>query len=130
MSSRPLCISVTGLNATDNPAPGVSVIRALRRSAQQERFGLAYDALDQEFTLPRSFLMCFVAVSLSRLGAIFSAAGLYSRTCRAGCNRPDFGYRAARLYRRGSGAAAMELRRSCRLLDLAGSAQQNQPWQS
>ena len=48
MSAKPLCIGVTGLNATDNPAPGVGVIRALQASALPgERFiGLAYDAMD------------------------------------------------------------------------------------
>jgi hypothetical protein len=48
MGKKPLCIAVTGLNATDNPAPGVGVIRALRlNAAPGERFvGLAYDALD------------------------------------------------------------------------------------
>jgi len=49
MSSRrrPLCVAVTGLNATDNPAPGVAVIRALRVAHPEYRYvGLAYDALD------------------------------------------------------------------------------------
>ena len=45
--ARPLTIAVTGLNATDNPAPGVGVIRALRAANPQNHFvGLAYDALD------------------------------------------------------------------------------------
>ena len=40
-------IAVTGLNATDNPAPGVPVIRALRAADPHARIvGLAYDALD------------------------------------------------------------------------------------
>lgn len=30
MSRKPLTIAVTGLNATDNPGPGVSVLRSLR----------------------------------------------------------------------------------------------------
>lgn len=42
-----LRIAVTGLNATDNPAPGVPVIRALRAACSNcEIVGLAYDALD------------------------------------------------------------------------------------
>lgn len=43
-----LTVAVTGLNATDNPAPGVPVIRALRHAAAGEIHivGLAYDALD------------------------------------------------------------------------------------
>jgi carbamoyl-phosphate synthase large subunit len=46
-TARPT-IAVTGLNATDNPAPGVAVIRSLRESGgDAERLvGLAYDALD------------------------------------------------------------------------------------
>ena len=42
-----LTIAVTGLNATDNPAPGVPVIRAIRAAYPGCRIvGLAYDALD------------------------------------------------------------------------------------
>ena len=40
-------VAVTGLNATDNPAPGVGVMRALRAASPGDRLvGLAYDALD------------------------------------------------------------------------------------
>lgn len=51
MSERPLTVAVTGLNATDNPAPGVPVIRAIRAGAaaagrEVRVVGLAYDALD------------------------------------------------------------------------------------
>lgn len=86
MSSRPLCIGVTGLNATDNPAPGVGVIRALRRSAQQgERFvGLAYDALDPGIyapeIIPDVFLLPYpsqgLAPFLARLAYIQERVGL------------------------------------------------------
>ena len=45
--NKPITIAVTGLNATDNPAPGVGVLRALRESGPKDRLvGLAYDALD------------------------------------------------------------------------------------
>lgn len=44
---RALTVAVTGLNATDNPAPGVGVLRALQLASPQDRLiGLAYDALD------------------------------------------------------------------------------------
>ncbi|MCB9730502.1 MAG: ATP-grasp domain-containing protein [Deltaproteobacteria bacterium] len=44
---RPLTVAVTGLNATDNPGPGVPVIRAIRAACPDCRIvGLAYDALD------------------------------------------------------------------------------------
>jgi carbamoyl-phosphate synthase large subunit len=47
MSEKPITIAVTGLNATDNPAPGVGVLRALRQGGDKDRLvGLAYDALD------------------------------------------------------------------------------------
>jgi len=41
-------VAVTGLNATDNPGPGVAVIRALRQDPDFSGsvVGLAYDALD------------------------------------------------------------------------------------
>jgi carbamoyl-phosphate synthase large subunit len=46
--TRPLTIAVTGLNATDNPGPGVPVLRSLRESAREgeRHVGLTYDALD------------------------------------------------------------------------------------
>jgi carbamoyl-phosphate synthase large subunit len=45
---RPLTIAVTGLNATDNPGPGVAVLRSLRASGLpgERLVGLSYDALD------------------------------------------------------------------------------------
>ncbi|MCA9791592.1 MAG: ATP-grasp domain-containing protein [Candidatus Eremiobacteraeota bacterium] len=39
-------IAVTGLNATDNPAPGMAVVRCLREAGAHRFVGLAYDALD------------------------------------------------------------------------------------
>lgn len=46
--SRARTVAVTGLNATDNPAPGVGVIRSLLAGDLGETrvVGLAYDALD------------------------------------------------------------------------------------
>jgi carbamoyl-phosphate synthase large subunit len=43
-----LTVAVTGLNATDNPGPGISVIRSLRRHPDFSGrvVGLAYDTLD------------------------------------------------------------------------------------
>jgi carbamoyl-phosphate synthase large subunit len=44
-------VAVTGMNATDNPAPGVAVARALRHEPafQGRIIGLGYDALDPGF---------------------------------------------------------------------------------
>lgn len=41
-------VAVTGLNATDNPAPGVGIARSIRKSSEWRGkiIGLAYDALD------------------------------------------------------------------------------------
>ena len=46
--AAPLTVAVTGLNATDNPGPGVAVIRSLRASPdfRGRVVGLAYDALE------------------------------------------------------------------------------------
>jgi carbamoyl-phosphate synthase large subunit len=46
--SRAITVAVTGLNATDNPGPGVGVLRSLRAAedARYHLIGLAYDALD------------------------------------------------------------------------------------
>ena len=47
MKHKPLTIAVTGMNATDNPGPGVGVIRALAAGKSKDRLvGLSYDALD------------------------------------------------------------------------------------
>src|ERR1043165_5431987 len=45
---RDLTIAVTGLNATDNPGPGVGVLRALRAAPEfrGKLVGLTYDTLD------------------------------------------------------------------------------------
>lgn len=45
---RPLTVAVTGLNASDNPGPGVGVARALRHSPsfRGQVIGLAYDAME------------------------------------------------------------------------------------
>jgi carbamoyl-phosphate synthase large subunit len=48
MPNRKTTIGVTGLNATDNPGPGLSVIRSIRLDPDFEGriIGLAYDSLD------------------------------------------------------------------------------------
>ncbi len=51
MEKLNVTVAVTGMNATDNPAPGVAVARSLRHEPQfQGRVvGLGYDALDPGF---------------------------------------------------------------------------------
>ena len=47
-------VAVTGLNATDNPGPGVAVVRSLRADPEfaGRIIGLAYDAMDPGLYLP------------------------------------------------------------------------------
>jgi carbamoyl-phosphate synthase large subunit len=69
-----LTIAVTGLNATDNPGPGVSVIRSLRA---EPRFkgrivGLTYDTLDpglysRELDLTASYLLPYPSQGVEAL---------------------------------------------------------------
>ena len=85
MIKRPLTIAVTGLNATDNPAPGVGVLRALRAaSAEDHLVGLAYDALDPgiyaEDLAAEAFLIPYpsqgVEAFLGRLEYVHDRVGL------------------------------------------------------
>jgi len=48
MKNKKLSIAVSGLNVTDNPGPGVSVIRSIRDSLEFDGIitGLAFDPLD------------------------------------------------------------------------------------
>lgn len=52
--SQPLTIAVTGLNANDNPGPGLAVIRALRDGFGENLriIGLAYETLEPAIYLP------------------------------------------------------------------------------
>lgn len=72
----PLTIAVTGLNATDNPAPGVAVIRSLRAAPDfhGKVVGLAYDSLDpglycDELDLAAAFLIPYPSQGLEALRA-------------------------------------------------------------
>ncbi len=79
-------IAVTGLNATDNPGPGVAVIRALRQdpSFTGSVVGLAYDALDpglyMDGLLDAAFMVPYPSAGrealLARLGYIKHRVGL------------------------------------------------------
>jgi carbamoyl-phosphate synthase large subunit len=74
-----LTIAVTGLNATDNPAPGVAVIRAVREAFKDCRIiGLSYDPLDpgnyMKNIADSVFLMpypsCGAEVMMNRLASV------------------------------------------------------------
>lgn len=78
-------IAVTGLNATDNPAPGVAVARALKRADPETRVvGFAYDLLDPGNFAPEWFDDVFLIpypsqgsdVLQSRLAEILDAVRL------------------------------------------------------
>jgi len=69
-----LTIAVTGLNATDNPGPGVAVIRAIRAACPECRIvGLAYDALDpglyMEGIADHAYLMPYPSAGTDALAA-------------------------------------------------------------
>jgi carbamoyl-phosphate synthase large subunit len=73
---RSFTVAVTGLNATDNPAPGVAVIRSLRAAPgfMGKLLGLAYDALDSglystEIGLDAGLLIPYPSQGVEALGA-------------------------------------------------------------
>ncbi len=86
MKLPPPVIAVTGLNATDNPGPGVAVIRSLRAdpSFAGSIVGLAYDVLDpglyMDGLLDAAFLIPYPSAGrpalLARLSHISSTVGL------------------------------------------------------
>ena len=90
---RALTIAVTGLNATDNPGPGVAVLRSLRAGAPRgERLvGLSYDALDPgvytsglcQRRLPAAYPSSGTEAYLARLRAIQESARSTSSSPRS-----------------------------------------------
>ena len=87
MTARPrLTIGVTGLNATDNPGPGVAVLRSLRASTRpgERLVGLTYDALDPglytEGLADASYLLTYPSsgaeACLQRLRQVHERVGL------------------------------------------------------
>jgi len=60
---KPLTIGVSGINAIDNPGPGIGVARSLKEDAELEVtiVGLAYDAMDpgiyMDWVVDKSFIM-------------------------------------------------------------------------
>jgi carbamoyl-phosphate synthase large subunit len=87
VTPRPrLTIGVTGLNATDNPGPGVAVLRSLRASARpvERLVGLTYDALDPglytEGLADASYLLTYPSAGteacLQRLRQVHEKVGL------------------------------------------------------
>lgn len=76
MARQDLHIAVTGLNATDNPGPGVSVMRSIRMAPefQGELIGLAYDTLDpglyyEDLDLAGTFLIPYPNQGMDALRA-------------------------------------------------------------
>jgi carbamoyl-phosphate synthase large subunit len=74
MSRHDLTIAVTGLNATDNPGPGVAVLRSIRHEPRftGQLIGLAYDTLDpglysEELGLAGSFLIPYPSQGVDAL---------------------------------------------------------------
>ncbi|RPI76505.1 MAG: biotin carboxylase, partial [Ignavibacteriales bacterium] len=65
-------IAVTGLNATDNPGPGVPVIRSIREADKNVRItGLLYDSLEPGIYMKdiadKSYLIPYPSTGLENL---------------------------------------------------------------
>lgn len=84
---KPLTVAVSGLNATDNPGPGVPVIRAIREGAGERAIrivGLAYEPLDPGLYMPgivdSGYLMPYPSQGSeavwNRLAGIHAAEGI------------------------------------------------------
>lgn len=81
-----ITIGVSGINAVDNPGPGVGVIRALRESQglKQKIVGLAYDAMEPgiylDWLVDRSFILPYPSnghdAFVERLSYIKQTCGL------------------------------------------------------
>jgi len=79
-------VGVTGINAIDNPGPGIGVIRSLKedKELQVEAVGLAYDAMDpgiyMDWLVDKAFLLPYPSGNLedflSRLEHIKGKVGL------------------------------------------------------
>lgn len=86
MPLRAPVVAVTGLNATDNPGPGVAVVRSLRADPHFEGsvVGLVYDALEPGLYMPglldAAFLMPYPSAGrtalLERLDHVRQTVGL------------------------------------------------------
>jgi carbamoyl-phosphate synthase large subunit len=97
---RDITVAVTGLNATDNPGPGVSVIRALRHDPtfRGRVVGLAYDSLepgiyardlvDDVFLVP--YPSQGVEALADRLAYVHEAVGLDAIIPTLDSELPDF----------------------------------------
>jgi len=68
MKGKKLHIAVTGLNNTDNPGPGVPVIRGIRESVDLEVkiIGLAYENLEPGIYMPNNRQDLFDSLSFLR----------------------------------------------------------------
>ncbi len=81
-----LCIGVTGINAIDNPGPGMGVIRSLKecQDLNVEIVGLAYDAMEpgiyMDWLVDNSFILPYPSTSeeeyISRLLYIKNKTGI------------------------------------------------------
>lgn len=83
---KPLCVGISGINAVDNPGPGIGVARSLREDPDLnvKVVGLAYDAMEpgvfMDWVVDRSYLMPYPSTSadayLERLLYIKQTCGL------------------------------------------------------
>ena len=134
-TARPLTVAVTGLNASDNPGPGVAVIRSLRHSPdfRGRIIGLAYAALEPGLyaasVADHSFLLPYPSQGLDplreRIAYIHSRVGLDVIVPTLDAELPGFIALAPELAEQGIGMflpsrAQLEGRSKARLPELAG----------
>ncbi|OGH00472.1 MAG: carboxylate--amine ligase [Candidatus Lambdaproteobacteria bacterium RIFOXYD1_FULL_56_27] len=83
---NPLVVALSGLNATDNPGPGVGVARSLRedKGLDPKMLGLVYDALEpgahMEWLVDRAYMMPYPLAGksafLERISQLVAQEGL------------------------------------------------------
>jgi carbamoyl-phosphate synthase large subunit len=83
---KPICVGISGINAVDNPGPGIGVARSLREDPDLnvKVVGLAYDAMEpglfMDWVVDRSYLMPYPSTGadayLERLLYIKKTCGL------------------------------------------------------
>lgn len=108
---KPLRIAVSGINAADNPGPGVGVARSLKEAMDVEILGLAYDAMEpgiyMDWVIDKSYIMPYPSCGgeeyMERLFYIKESRGLDFVIPSLDAELPTYIRYADRLAERGIG---------------------------
>ncbi len=132
--SQELVVAVSGINAVDNPGPGLGVVRSLKEAPDMhvKAIGLAYDAMEPgiylDWLVDKSFIMPYPSSAeedyLARLFYIQDVTGLEVVVPTLDAELPIFIKGAENLAQRGLKTflptwEQFEMRSKQRLLDLA-----------